>query len=109
MLWEGREGAPKLGARWCWGVGRAATASAGSGRQRYATVAGQLVAGILNGELVVIGELLTTQDAAQGEDDDVLLALHMDDSREAIGLTRVVDEAGRHCHAWWRPPRQSHP
>lgn len=52
-----------------------------------ATVAGQLVAGILDGELVVVGELLTTQDATQGKDDDVLLALHVDDAREAVGLT----------------------
>lgn len=59
-----------------------------------ATVAGQLVAGILNGELVVIGELLTTKDAAQGEDDNVLLAFHVNDSRETVGLTGVVDESG---------------
>ena len=89
------EGAPKLGARWQRGAWQAAPASVKEATAALgATVAGQLVAGILNGELVVIGELLTTQDAAQGEDDDVLLALHMDDSREAIGLTRVVDEAG---------------
>ena len=89
------EGAPRLGARWQRGAWQAATASVKEATAALgATVAGQLVAGILNGELVVIGELLTTQDAAQGEDDDVLLALHMDDSREAIGLTRVVDEAG---------------
>lgn len=52
-----------------------------------ATVAGQLVAGILDGKLVVIGELLTSQDAAQGKDDNVFLAFHMDDTREAVGLT----------------------
>ena len=81
------EGAPRLGARWQQGAWQAATASVKEATAALgATVAGQLVAGILNGELVVIGELLTTQDAAQGEDDDVLLALHMDDSREAIGL-----------------------
>lgn len=60
-----------------------------------ATVAGQLVAGILNGELVVIGEFLAAVDAAGGEDDDVLLAIHSDDPRVAVGLTGVVDEAGR--------------
>lgn len=36
------------------------------------TRAGDLV--LLNGELVVIGELLSPQDPPQGEDDDVLLA-----------------------------------
>lgn len=57
-------------------------------------VAGQLVAGILNRELVVVGELLATEDAARSEDDDVLQAVHSDDSRVAVGLAGVVDEAG---------------
>lgn len=39
----------------------------------WATVAGQLVAGTLDGKLVVLGELVTSQDAAQGKDDSVLL------------------------------------
>lgn len=57
-------------------------------------VAGQLVAGILNRELVVVGELLSTVDTPRGKDDDVLLAVHCDDPRVAVGLTGVVDEAG---------------
>lgn len=57
-------------------------------------VAGQLVAGILNRELVVVGELLSAVDAPRGKDDDVLLAVHSDDTRVAVGLTGVVDEAG---------------
>ena len=57
------EGAPRLGARWQRGEWQAATASVKEATAALgATVAGQLVAGILNGELVVIGELLTTQD-----------------------------------------------
>lgn len=58
-----------------------------------ATVAGQLVAGILNRELVVVGELLPTVDTTKGKDDYVLLAVHSDDPRIAVGLTRVVNEA----------------
>lgn len=64
------------------------------------TVAGQLVAGILDGELVIVRELLSTVDAPRGKDDDVLLAVHSDDPRVAVRLTRVVDEAGSvamHC------------
>jgi len=59
-----------------------------------AAVAGQLVAGVLRGELVVVGELLAAVNAARGQDDDVLLAVHGDDPRVAVGLARVVDEAG---------------
>lgn len=58
------------------------------------TVAGQLVAGILDRELVVVGELLPTADAPRGKYDDVLLAVHSDDPGVAVGLTGVVDEAG---------------
>lgn len=43
------------------------------------TVAGQLVAGVLDGELVIIRELLSTVDTTRGKDDDVLLAIHSDD------------------------------
>lgn len=57
-------------------------------------VAGQLVAGVLNRELVVVGELLSAVDAPRGKDDDVLLAVHGDDPRVAVGLAGVVDEAG---------------
>lgn len=44
-----------------------------------ATVAGQLVAGVLNRELVVVGELLPAVDTTKGKDDYVLLAVHSDD------------------------------
>lgn len=91
MLWEGLRDPPGQGQDGIRGLEklwRAATALVKEPTAALsATVAGQLVAGILNGELVVIGELLTTQDTAQGKDDDVLLALHMDDTREAVGLT----------------------
>lgn len=56
-------------------------------------VARQLAAGVLDGEFVVVGELLATVDAARGEDDDVFLLVHGDDPRVAAGLTGVVDEA----------------
>lgn len=58
-----------------------------------AAVAGQLVAGVLDGELVVVGELLPPVDLAHGEDDDVLLPVDVDDPRVAVGLAGVVDEA----------------
>ena len=58
-----------------------------------AAVAGQLAAGVLHGELVVVGELLAGADAARGQDDDVLPAIHGDHARVAVGLTGVVDEA----------------
>lgn len=64
-----------------------ATAASGS------TVTVQLVAGVLDGKLVVVGELLPPVDLAQSEDHNVLLALHVDDTRVAVGLTGVVDEA----------------
>ena len=60
-----------------------------------AAVTRQLAAGVLHRELVVIGELLTGVDAARGEDDNVLLAVHRDDARVAVGLAGVVDEACR--------------
>ena len=56
------EGVPRLGASWQQGLWQVATASAALG----ATVAGQLVAGIVSGALVVIGELLTMHGAVQG-------------------------------------------
>lgn len=59
------------------------------------TVAGELVAGILDGELIVVGELFPAVDLAHGEDDDVLLPVNVDDPRVAVGLTGVIDEAGR--------------
>ena len=60
-----------------------------------AAVAVQLAVGVLDGELVVVGELLAPVDLPQGEDDDVLVAVHADDPRVAVGLARVVDEASR--------------
>lgn len=63
-------------------------------------VAWQLAACILDRELVVIGELLAAKDAPQGKNDNVLLALHVDDARVAVGLAGVVDETGGvavHC------------
>lgn len=58
-------------------------------------VAMQLVVLVLNGELVVVGELFTAVDLPQGENYDVLSAVHVDDAGVAVGLARVVDEAGR--------------
>lgn len=56
-------------------------------------VARQLVAGVLDRELVVIGELLAAVDAPGGKYDDVFLAVHGDDPGVAVGLTGVVDKA----------------
>lgn len=53
----------------------------------------QFAVGVFNGELVVVGELLSAVNLAQREDDDVLLALHVDDSRVAVGVAGVVDES----------------
>lgn len=63
-------------------------------------VAVQLALVILNGELVVVGQLFSTVDLPQGKDDYVLAAVHVDDARVAVGLTRVVDETSGvalHC------------
>lgn len=64
------------------------------------TVAVQLALVILNGELVVVGQLFPTVDLPQGKDDDVLAAVHVNDTRVAVWLTRVVDESSGvalHC------------
>lgn len=58
-----------------------------------AAVAAQLALVVLDGELVVVRQLLAAVDLAQREDDDVLAAVHVDDARVAVGLARVVDEA----------------
>lgn len=58
-------------------------------------VAEQLALLVLDGELVVVGQLLAAVDLPQGEDDDVLAAVHVDDARVAVGLAGVVDETGR--------------
>ena len=58
-------------------------------------VAAQLVAGVFDGELVVVRELLPPVDLPEGEDHDVLLPLDVDDPRVAVGLAGVVDEARR--------------
>lgn len=57
------------------------------------TVAVQLALVVLDGELVVVRQLLPTVDLPQSEDDDVLAAVHINDTRVAVWLTRVVDEA----------------
>lgn len=56
------------------------------------TVAVQLALVVLDGELVVVGQLFTAVDLSQGEDDYVLAAIHVDDARVAVGLAGVVDE-----------------
>ena len=64
------------------------------------TVTGQLIPRFLNGELVVVGELLSSVDLAQGEDDNVLLTFNNDDARVAVGLTGMVYETrcvAMHC------------
>lgn len=58
-------------------------------------VAAELVAGVLNGKFVVVGELLSTVDLPQGKNDNVLLALHVDDAGVAVGFAGVVDESRR--------------
>lgn len=55
-------------------------------------VAMQLVVLILDGELVVVGQFLAPVDLPQGEDDDVLAAVHVDDTGVAVRLAWVVDE-----------------
>lgn len=56
-------------------------------------VAEELVALVLDGKLVVVGEFFAPVDLPQRKDDDVLAAVHVDDARVAVRLTRVVDEA----------------
>lgn len=51
------------------------------------TVAMQLVVLVLDGKLVVVGEFFAPVDLPQGEDDDVLAPIHIDDTRVAIWLT----------------------
>lgn len=55
-------------------------------------VAVQLVVFVLDGELVVVGQFFAPVDLPQGEDDDVLAAVHVDDTGVAVRLARVVDE-----------------
>lgn len=55
----------------------------------------QLVAGIFDREFVVIGELFAAVDLPQRKNDDVLPALHVNNPRVTVGLTRVVNEARR--------------
>ena len=52
----------------------------------------QLVVLVFDGELVVVGELLAPVDLPQRKDDNVSAAVHVDDARVAVWLTRVVDE-----------------
>lgn len=73
-----------------WGAGLVQESAAAPGP----AVAVQLALVILDGELVVVGQLFSAVDLPQGKDDDVLAAVHVDDARVAVGLARVVDEAG---------------
>lgn len=57
-----------------------------------ATVTAEFVAGVFDGKLVVIGELLPSVDLTKGKDDDMLPTFHVDHSRVAVGFTGVVDE-----------------
>lgn len=50
--------------------------------------------------LVVVGQLLPALDAALGVDDNVLLALYLDNPGHAVGVAAVVDEAS---HAALQP------
>ena len=43
---------------------------------------------ILDGKLIVVGELLTGEDLPEGEDDDVLLAQDVDNLAVAVGLEK---------------------
>lgn len=51
------------------------------------TVTVQFAVGIFDGELVVVGELLSAINLPQCEDYDVLLAIHVDHSRVAVRIT----------------------
>lgn len=57
------------------------------------TVAVQLALVVLNRELVVVRQLLSAVDLPQGKDDNVLAAVYINDTRVAVWLTGVVDEA----------------
>jgi len=52
----------------------------------------QLAFLVLDGEFVVIGQFFPPVDLPQGEDDNVLAAVHVDDAGVAVRLARVVDE-----------------
>lgn len=58
-------------------------------------VAVQLAVLVFDGELVVVGQLFAAVDLPQGEDHNVLAAVHVDDTRVAVRLAGVVDEASR--------------
>lgn len=53
------------------------------------TRAGNFV--LLNGELVVVGELLSPQDSPQGKDDDVLLAKDVHYAGVTVWLQQQTD------------------
>lgn len=59
------------------------------------TVTVEFVAGVFNGELVVVSELLSPIDLPQSKDDDMLPAFHVYNSRVAVRFTGVVDESCR--------------
>lgn len=54
------------------------------------TVARQLIAWFLNGELVIVGEFLAPVDFPHSKDDDVLLAVDIDHTGVAVRLARMV-------------------
>lgn len=59
------------------------------------TVARQLIAWFLDGELVVVRELFASVDFPQSKNDYVLLPVDIDHTGVTVGLTGVVDEASR--------------
>lgn len=59
------------------------------------TVARQLIAWFLDGELVVVCELFAPVDFPQCKNDYVLLPIDIDHTGVAVGLTGVVDETSR--------------
>ena len=71
----------------------------------FSAFSGAAVAGdldILDGELVVVGQLLAPRDAATGEDDDVLLAADLDHPGETVGLKLEHDgHFSIHPFDWW--------
>lgn len=59
------------------------------------TVARQLIAWFLDGELVVVSELFALVDFPQRKNDYVLFPINIDHTGVAVGLAGVVDETSR--------------
>lgn len=53
----------------------------------------EFVAGVFDGELVVVSELLSPIDLPQSKNDNVLAAFHVDNPRVAVWFAGVVDES----------------